>query len=126
VAQTYVGRPHTTRRSSIVDALVRELKKINGSADFLTDVFNNVHPRLKFWDEIEEFPAIHINAGSETREYQGAGYRDRYLNITVRCYVQEEDAVIALDKLIEDVETVLDENGALSYTDKQGLAQKNS
>ena len=121
---TFVGRPHTTRRSSIVDALVRELKKIDGSADFLTDVFSNVHPRLKFWDEIEEFPAIHINAGSETREYQGAGYRDRYLNITVRCYVHEEDAVTALDKLLEDVETVLDENGALSYTDKQGLAQK--
>jgi len=121
---TYVGRPHTTRRSSIVDAIVRELKKINGSAAFLTDVFNNVHPRLKFWDEIEEFPAIHLNAGSETREYQAAGYRDRYLSITIRCYVQEEDAVIALDKLLEDVETVLDEQAALSYTDKQGVAQK--
>lgn len=121
---TYVGRPHTTRRSSIIEALVREFKKINANGDFLTDVFNNVHPRLKFWDEIEEFPAIHINAGSETREYQGAGYRDRYLNVTIRCYVQEEDAVIALDKLLEDVETVLDENGALSYTDKQGLPQK--
>jgi len=106
VSQSFVGRPHTTRRSSIVDAIVRELKKINGNGDFLTDVFDNVHPRLKFWDEIEEFPALHINAGSETREYQGAGYRDRYLSVTIRCYVQEEDAVIALDKLIEDVETV--------------------
>ena len=67
------ARMYTTRRSSIVDAMVRELKKINGNGAFLTDVFNNVHPRLKFWDEIEEFPAIHINAGSETREYQGAG-----------------------------------------------------
>ena len=121
---TYVGRPHTTRRSSIVEALVRELKKIDGSADFLTDVFNNVHPRLKFWDEIEEFPAIHLNAGSETREYQAAGYRDRYLTITLRCYVQEEDAALALDKLLEDAETILDEQGQLSYTDKQGVAQK--
>ena len=121
---TYVGRPHTTRRSSIVEALVRELKKIDGSADFLTDVFNNVHPRLKFWDEIEEFPAIHLNAGSETREYQAAGYRDRYLSITLRCYVQEEDAALALDKLLEDAETILDEQGQLSYTDKQGVAQK--
>lgn len=118
------ARMYTTRRSSIVDALVRELKKIDGSGNFLTDVFNNVHPRLKFWDEIEEFPAIHINAGSETREYQGAGYRDRYLSITIRCYVQEEDAVIALDKLLEDVETVLEDEASLSYTDKQGLPQK--
>jgi len=117
-------RQYTTRRSAIVDALVVKLKEINQTGDFLTDLYEEVYPRLKFWDEVEVFPALHLNAGSETREYQGAGYRDRYLSVTLRCYVQEEDAVIALDKLIEDVETVLDENGALSYTDKQGLAQK--
>ena len=33
-------------------------------------------------------------------------------------------SVSLLDKLLEDVETVLDEQAALSYTDKQGVAQK--
>ena len=81
-------------------------------------------PRLKFWDEVEEFPAIHLNAGSETRQYQTAGYKDRFLNVTVRCYVNEEDSVNALDELLEDVETVLEENSQLLYHDRNGLEQK--
>jgi hypothetical protein len=43
--------------------------------------------------------------------------------VTIRVYVQEEDAVDALDKLLEDIETVIEENSALSYTDKQGNSQ---
>jgi len=116
-------RDYTTRRQSIIDALVTQLKTIDGTGDFLSNVYNNVHPRLKFWDEVDEFPSIHLNAGSETRQYQGGGYKDRFLSVTVRIYVQEEDAVDALDKLIEDVETVLEENSALSYTDRQGNSQ---
>ena len=116
-------RSYTSRRQSIVNALVAKLKTIDGTGNFLTNVYNNVSPRLKFWDEVEDFPAIHLNAGSETRDYQGAGYKDRFLTVTVRLYVQEEDAVDALDKLIEDVETVLEENGRLAYTDRQGATQ---
>ena len=114
------ARTYTTRRSAIVDALVVKLKQINQTGDFLTDVFDNVHPRLKFWDEVDTFPALHLNAGSETREYQGGGYKDRFLNLTIRCYVKETDAVDALDKLLEDVETVVEANGRLAYIDKQG------
>jgi len=116
-------RVYTSRRQSIVNALVTQLKTINGSGNFLTNVFENVSPRLKFWDEVEDFPAIHLNAGSETRDYQGAGYKDRFLSVTIRMYVNEEDAVDALDKLIEDVETVIETNSRLAYTDKQNTTQ---
>lgn len=116
-------RFYTTRRSAIVDSLVTKLKTINGTGNFLTDLYDEVHPRLKFWDEVETFPAIHLNAGSESRVYQGGGYKDRYLNITIRCYVKETDATEALDRLIEDVETVLEENGQLSYVDRQENTQ---
>lgn len=116
-------RDYTTRRMSIVNALVEKLKLINGAGEFFTDLNDNVSPRLKFWDEVEEFPAVHLNAGSETREYQGGGFKDRFLNVTVRCYVNEEDAVEALDRLLEDVETVLEQNSRLSYTDKRGAQQ---
>ena len=58
-----MARLYTTRRAAIVEALVVELKKINQTGNFLTDVFDNVHPRLKFWDEVDAFPAIHLNAG---------------------------------------------------------------
>lgn len=114
-------RDYATRRQSIVNALVVKLKTIKSTTSgMLSDVNDNVHPRLKFWDEVDDFPAIHLNAGSETREYQGGGFKDRFLAITVRCYVNEEDAVDALDKLLEDVETVLEDNSRLDYTNRQG------
>lgn len=116
-------RDYTTRRVGIVEGLVEKLKDINGTGQFLTDVTDNVSPRLKFWDEVEEFPAIHLNAGSETREYQGSGYKDRFLSVTLRCYVQDEDAVAALDELLEDVETVLEDNSRLAYKDRTGTTQ---
>jgi len=112
-------RDYTSRRLNIINALVDKLKTINGSGTFLTDVNENVHPRLKFWDEVEEFPALHLNAGAETREYQGGGYKDRFLSVTIRCYVNEEDAQAALNALMEDVETVLEENSQLEYKDRQ-------
>ena len=116
-------RIYTTRRQAIVNALVDKLKEINGNGEYLTNLFNNVHPRLKFWDEIEEFPAVHLNAGSETREYQAGGYKDRFMNLTLRCYVNSEDSVEDLDKLMEDVEVVLEDNSRLQYIDRKGVAQ---
>ena len=118
-----MSRAYTTRRLGIVNAIVEKLKDINGAGTFLSDLNENVSPRLKFWDEVEEFPAVHLNAGSETREYQGAGYKDRFLSITLRCYVQSEDSVEALDEFMEDVETVLEDSSRLAYLDRTGTTQ---
>ena len=114
-------RGYTTRRLGIVEAIVNKLKDIDGTGQFLSNLEENVSPRLKFWDEVEEFPAVHLNAGSETREYQAGGYKDRFLSITLRCYVQAEDAVAALDELLEDVETVVEENSRLKYKDRNNV-----
>jgi hypothetical protein len=116
-------RTYTTRRLAITDALVSKLKDIDGTGEYLTNLFGSVSPRLKFWDEVEEFPAVHLNAGSETREYQSGGYKDRFLSVTVRCYVNEEDSVAALEALMEDVETVLETNSRLPYLDRTGNTQ---
>jgi hypothetical protein len=116
-------RAYTTRRLAIVEALVEKLKDINGTGNYRTNLFLNVSPRLKFWDEVEQFPAVHLNAGSETREYQAGGHKDRFLSVSIRCYVNEEDAVNALESLLEDVETVIEENSRLSYIDKNGTLQ---
>src|SRR5210317_521161 len=115
-------RQYTSRRAAITKELANKLALINGQGAYHTAVAE-VSPRLKFWDEVEEFPAIHLNAGSETREYQGGGYKDRFLNLSVRCYVNQEDAVVALEALLEDVETVLEENSRLAYTDRNGATQ---
>ena len=118
-----MNRTYTTRRLGIIEALVNKLQDIDGTGHYLSNVDQNVSPRLKFWDEVEEFPAIHLNAGSETREYQTAGYKDRFLTVTVRCYVQAEDAVLALDELMEDVETVIEDNSRLQYKDRNNVDQ---
>tara|TARA_A100001011_G_scaffold83873_1_gene87657 strand:+ start:1412 stop:1867 length:456 start_codon:yes stop_codon:yes gene_type:complete len=110
-------RTYASRRHNILEGLVTALKTIDGSGAFLSNLGENVHPRMKFWDEVEEFPAIHLNAGSETRDYQTAGYKDRFLQVTVRCYVNEEDAQVALGALLEDVETVLEKHSRLTYFD---------
>ena len=116
------SRDYTTRRSAIVNAFVEKLSTIDGTGKFRT-VVASTSPRLLFWDEIAEFPAVHVNSGSETREYLGAGEKFRFLTLTFRCYVNEEDAVSALDELLEDVETVLEENSRLKYHDRNGLEQ---
>ena len=116
---TTTARTYTSRRANIVRALAEKLKDIDGSGAFLSDLQNNVHPFLKFWDEVDQFPAIHLNAGAETREYQGGGFKDRFLSVTLRCYVQEEDAQDALNILMEDIETVIEDNGQLEYFDRQ-------
>ena len=115
-----MSRSNTTRRSAIVNALADKFKEIDGSGSFKTRLDNNVETRLKFWDEIEQFPAVHITAGSETREYYGGGNKWRFLTITVRIYVNSEDPVDELEEILEDLETVLDANPDLTYDEDYG------
>ena len=122
MAEKPAHRQYTSRRSAITKGLADKLALIDGRGIFHTAVAE-VSPRLKFWDEVEEFPAVHLNAGSETRQYQGGQYKDRFLNVTIRCYVNQEDSTDALDELLEDVETVIEENSRLRYYDRMGLEQ---
>lgn len=116
-------REYTSRRMAIVAALAEKLKTIDGTGSFRSNLASNVSDRLLFWDEVKDFPAVHLNAGTETRAYQGGGYKDRFLALTVRIYVQEENATYALEKVIEDVETVLEDNSRLAYVDQDGVTQ---
>ena len=118
------ARKHSTRRRSIVGAIAEKLyENLNGSAPYRSAV-QSVEPRLRFWDEVQDFPAIQVGAGQETREYEGAGFRFRFLRITIRCYVNDnDDVILALEELLEDVETVLEDNDPLTYTDSTGTSQ---
>lgn len=109
-----------TRRSSIVDALTNKLKTISLANGFSTDLGEQVYPRMRFWDEIQEFPCICLVAGTETIVHQGGGMKDRYLDVTLRAYVNDEDSIATLESLLEDVEIIIDNNGRLAYTDSSG------
>jgi hypothetical protein len=118
-----LARRYSTRRRAIVEALALKLENINGQAPFRSSVAK-VERRLKFWDEVSEFPTVHVGAGNETREYDGGGFRFRFLRLTIRCYVSDDDDVIeALEELLEDVETVLEDNDPLTYYDSTGASQ---
>ena len=116
-------RLYTSNRAAIVNALAERFNTIDGTGEFVSDIGGKASPRLKFWDEIEEFPAVHMRIGPERREYQAGGYKDRYLSVTVRCYVKDEDPQTALEGILKDLETVIELNGRLAYLDSSGNQQ---
>ncbi len=116
-------RTYTSKRYSILLALTEKLKEIDGTGDYGTKMWDNVEPKMVFWDEIEEYPAIRMSLGAEQRVYQGGGYKERYLSITIRAYIQDTESQKKLELLLEDIETVIEQNGRLAYQDSAGATQ---
>lgn len=107
-----------TARKKVVEALVKKFKEIDGNNPFNTNLFNNVDGKLKFLDEIEEYPKVCVVAGDEFREYQPGSFKWRILDITIRVYIKDEnDAQETLALLLEDIERVIDDNDNLVYDD---------
>ncbi len=110
---------YRTARKKIVDALVKELNlRINGVSPYNSNIFNGAEGRLKFLDQIQEYPHICVVAGDETRQYQPDGFKWRFLQIDIRCYINDEsDPQETLALLMEDIERVIDINDILTYDD---------
>jgi hypothetical protein len=104
-----------SRRTSIIRALTEKLKLIDGHAPYQTNLSGNAYAKLKFWDEVEDFPAIYLTPGSEQREYHPGGFSWGYLGISVKVYCRGEEAQLELEQLLEDVETCVDANRVLVY-----------
>jgi hypothetical protein len=103
-------------RSSIAKVLAEKLALINGSSPYNSLVHSaNISTKLKFWDEVNDWPYICIVPGPETREYLPGGFKWGHLSITLKVYVQEEDPLEKLELLLEDVETVITLNERLEY-----------
>lgn len=104
-----------SRRTSIVKALATKLKTINGQAPYKINLFSNVYPVLKFWDEVEDFPSVYLTPGSEQREYLPGDFAWGYLGISLKIYCHGEDSQDQLEKVLEDVERCVDANRVLVY-----------
>jgi hypothetical protein len=102
-------------RSNIAQALKQKLLEINGSPQFKSTIYNNVFVENKFWDECNDFPAIFVVPGTETREYEPGGFKWGFLNIAIKGYVKAEEPLAELENLIQDVEKVIDANTNLEY-----------
>ena len=105
----------TSRRTEIVNFLVTRLKEIDGEASpfdssytFNTNLFNNVFRKLKFLDEVNDFPSLYIAAGTEFRDFNSKSLTVATLDVTIRAYVYGEDNSQSLaDDLVQDIEHVI-------------------
>ena len=107
-----------TKRKKVVEALVEQLKLIDGNHPFNTNLFGNVKGKMLFLDEIEQYPKVCVVAGDETRQYQPNEFKWRFLSLDIRVYVEDqEDSQEVLALLMEDIERVIDNNDVLTYDD---------
>ena len=105
---------YRTARNKIASAFADKLKEIDGNHPFKSNVFDNVAARMVFLDEIEQYPKVCVIASDESREYQPGGFKWRFITLTIRAYVHnEEDAQEELALLLEDIVRIIDENDAL-------------
>lgn len=104
-----------SRRTSIINALTTKFKDIDGTAPYSTNLYNNAYPVLKFWNEVNDFPAIYTTAGPEYREYHPGDFAWCFLTITIKVYCKGEDAQDQLETLLEDIETCLDASQEVVY-----------
>ena len=103
-------------RSKIVNALVNAISEnVNGTSPYQSMLYGRVSNKLKFWDEINDFPSIHINAGQETREYLPGSFKWGHLLISIRIYVNNEYPEEELEMIFEDIENIVDSYGNLEY-----------
>lgn len=103
-----------SRRTSILKALAEKLKVLDGT-QYKSNLYNNSYSKLKFWDEVQDFPAIYMSPGSESREYLPAGFTWGFLGVSLKLYCKGEDSTEQLEQLLEDVESVIDANRQLVY-----------
>jgi hypothetical protein len=104
-----------SRRTSIIRALTDKLKLIDGSEPYQVNLSGNAFAKLKFWDEVEDFPAVYLTPGSEMREYLPSNFTWGYLGVSIKVYCRGEEAQLQLEQLLEDVETCIDTNRVLVY-----------
>lgn len=108
-----------SRRKSILNAIVEKLKTIDGTTTN-TNIYGNAYPKLKFWDDVNDFPCIYGVAGSEVREYLPGDFTWGYLNASLKVYCKGEEAQEQLELLLEDIENVIDSNRTIIYDAVKG------
>ena len=110
---------YRTARKKIASAFKDKLKvTLTGTHPYHTNIFNNASDKIVFLDEIEQYPKVCVVAGDETRQYQPGGFKWRFLLLSIRAYVKnEEDAQEELSLLLEDIEKIIDESDQMVYDD---------
>jgi len=104
-----------SRRTEITDFLVSQLKEIDGAVSgfnsgytYSQNLFDNVFRRVKFLDEVNDFPALYVSAGTEIRDFNSKSLTVATLDVTIRAYVYgEDDSQSLIDNVTNDIEHVI-------------------
>lgn len=111
-----------SKRNSITKAIAEKLKTIDGTAPYTSNLYDNSYAKLKFWDEIQDFPAVYLVPGNEIREYHPADFTWCFLNIAIKVYVRnQDDPQFELETLLHDLETCINRNRVLVYDQDNNL-----
>lgn len=110
-------------RASIPRSIANKIKEIKGQSPYLSNLHENVETKLRFWDEITDFPFVCVVAGDEIREYHPASFKWGFLNVSIKIYVQEEESLEVLENIISDIERVIDSNNKLQYESDKHIEQ---
>lgn len=104
----------SNQRRNIINHILNNLKLINESISslnssytFQNNIYGNVFRKVKFLDEVNDFPSIYFQVGEEVRVYNTLGNTTGIITLTLRIYVTEEDSSKGLDSLIQDIEHVI-------------------
>lgn len=109
-----------SRRTSIIKALTEKLKLIDGQDKYKTNLYQNAYAKLKFWDEVNDFPSVYLTPGSEQREYHPGDFAWGFLGVSIKVYCNGEDSQEQLETLLEDIEHCVDANRVLVYDSTSG------
>ena len=104
-------------RTAIPVAYVEKLQQVlNGTGDYLTNMYGNVESRVRHFQDIENFPTITVTPGPETREDMPSNFTLCRLEVAVRVYVKnQDDAQGELEQIIGDLEKFFDKNLDIAY-----------
>lgn len=102
-------------RSKIVNKIVEHFNTELDGITYPSNIYANSIAKQIFWDEVNQYPLISVTAGTEYREYLPAAFKWGFLEVSIKIYVEDEDAPDVLEQFLEDIEKILDANNELAY-----------
>ena len=109
-------------RAEIKTALVSKFKEINGTNPYTSNLFKNVLGKLKYWNEVSDYPYLCLTAGNEIREYLPGEFKWGILNVPLWIYVKGDNSEDLLESIFNDIEYVVDNNQTLEYSEGKHTA----
>jgi len=110
-----------TRRTSIVTAIAEKMQEQLNGITYPSNVSGNAFPKLKFWDEVNDFPCVYMSPGTEIRQYELSHFAWGLMNVCIKVYTRGEDGQLQLEQLLEDIENLLENNKGLVYDTTKNL-----